>query len=658
MKRRITVWLTILATLLMILSTTVTSMAAENITKPKKFNVVFVVDASNSMNYTDAQGWRFEAIDQFLSLLSMQGNYVGTVVFNGEILAADGVSAIATKNDKQTASDIVRNATPVGYTNIGEALVKANELIANGDASLPSIILLMSDGNTEMPTGDDLQRSRDAQASAISTAKNNDTQIYCVGLNANGKVDPSELSNIASQTNGVFQIVSKADDLKDVFKEFYKLIYGTGGAEIQDVALPAVKEFVVPKIGVEEVNILIDGQPTAITLTQPSGINVDSNELNQMISKGKYFTNIKIEKPLSGTWKIELQGDPGQTVTINFIPNLNVSLVTETSDAESFKRGESIPLNTKIYSDGVEVTDNTVYQEYPATLTVTNASDVNDVRTVPAAAFEGAYKADYMFDEVGTYYVTSSIDIGYGNITGNTVMINVGNAIPKPIQPSFSFTEYCLKLGETQYAYNLNELVTDADGEQLSFVIDKAFFDADEYVLEEGILKVTPKVEKEGSFNIIAADTSGASCEVEIQLVYKNLLIYLVAGILAVILLAAIIYLIVRRIATHKKYNGTVTVEAFDNSEGERSAPMTEWPVPGPISITMINIEADSMGGIKGKFCGSNKNYVTLSLMVVAYLNGRKIRKVKIYDGCTETITSTQDGTKGVDVTFTKQENY
>ena len=440
MKKKIVAWLTLVFILITSVSMMVPSVAAENANTVRKFNVVFVVDASNSMNATDSQGWRFEAIDQFLSLLSLKGNYVGTVVFNGEILTANGVSAINSKSDKQTSSSAVKNVTPVGYTNIGEALVKANELIKNGDASLPSIILLLSDGNTEMPSNADLQRSLSAQENAISTAKNNDTQIYCVGLNANGKVDPSELSNIATQTNGVFKIVSKADDLKDVFKEFYKLIYGTGGAEIENVELPAVKEFVVPKIGVEEVNILIDGQPSSIKLTQPSGMAVSNDELNSMISKGKHFTNIKIEKPLSGTWKLELNGQPGQTVTINFIPNLNVSLVTDDNNVESYKRGENVPFVTKIVSEGVEVTDNSIYQEYPATITITNANDSSDTRTVSATALEGKYKADAVFDKTGTYYVTASIDIGYGQITGNTVSVNVGNLITKLKKDSFKFT--------------------------------------------------------------------------------------------------------------------------------------------------------------------------------------------------------------------------
>ena len=133
MKKKIVAWLTLVFVLITSVSMMIPSVAAENANTVRKFNVVFVVDASNSMNATDSQGWRFEAIDQFLSLLSLKGNYVGTVVFNGEILTADGVSAINSKSDKQTSSSAVKNVTPVGYTNIGEALVKANELIKNGE---------------------------------------------------------------------------------------------------------------------------------------------------------------------------------------------------------------------------------------------------------------------------------------------------------------------------------------------------------------------------------------------------------------------------------------------------------------------------------------------------------------------------------------------
>ena len=663
MKKKITSVMTIVLIISICLLNMMVFAEGNKITSVRKFNVVFVVDASNSMNSTDSQGWRYESIDQFMSLLSMNGNYVGSVVFNGEILSAEGVSPIENKQNKKVISDAVKNVAPSGYTNIGAALQKANELLENGDKNLPSVIILLSDGETEMPSAPETEASMAVQKNAISDAKNNGTQIYCIGLNANGRIKQDEFANISQQTNGVFQIVSRADDLKDVFKHFYKLIYGTGGAEIQGVALPSVKEFIVPEIGVEEVNILIDGQPSSVGLTQPSGVTLSADEINSMISKGEHFTNIKIEKPMGGTWKLELDGQPGQTVTINFIPNLNVSLVAKKADTESYKRGENVEVVTSIISDGNEVTDNSIYQQYPATLTITKANDASNIQTVEATAIDGKYKVNMTFDETGTYYITPSIDIGYGQISGNTININVGNMVPKPKNDRFSFTEYVLGFGKKSFIYDLNQFVTDDDGEQLTFSIDKCSFNSDEIdeeslgeISEEGILNICPLKAAQGELNIIATDESGASCEFTLEIIYKDLLKFILMVLMIAILTVIILFVIIKHIITHRAFNGSVAVVAFDEDDGEISAPMTEWPAKRPINIETINIDSNTLGGIRGTFYGTGKDYIIFSVKGTGFWNGIRARKVKIYDGCTERISSREDGTKGVEITFTKQD--
>ena len=58
------------------------SSRAEENTSANRFNVVFVIDASGSMNNTDSAKWRFEAMDLFLGLATDEGNRIGAVVFN------------------------------------------------------------------------------------------------------------------------------------------------------------------------------------------------------------------------------------------------------------------------------------------------------------------------------------------------------------------------------------------------------------------------------------------------------------------------------------------------------------------------------------------------------------------------------------------------
>lgn len=58
--------------------------ANENDASYNRFNVV-VLDASNSMNYTDPSNLRYEAVSQFTNLLAEKGNYLGGVVFSNHV---------------------------------------------------------------------------------------------------------------------------------------------------------------------------------------------------------------------------------------------------------------------------------------------------------------------------------------------------------------------------------------------------------------------------------------------------------------------------------------------------------------------------------------------------------------------------------------------
>lgn len=662
MRKRLKCGAVVLAVLVALAFNMTAATFGTQVETAKKFNVVFVLDASSSMNSTDPDGWRFDAIEQFLSLLSMEGNYAGAVTFNGDIVQEEMVSEITSNEDKDGLADVLKKTTPDGYTNIGAALVKANELLKSGDSSLPSIIILLSDGNTDMASTSKYEASIKSQKKAIEIAVKNGTGIYCVGLNANGRVKTDELKNISRKTGGKVKIVSKASDLSAVFKDFYKLIYGTGGIEL-DVKFSSKgtleENFSVPKIGVEEVNILINGTTSKITLTQPSGIDVAEAELEKMMSQGKHFTNIKIQDPLSGSWKVKLQGDPGQSIKINFVPNLDLAVKNTLEEKQVYKRNENISISAQIVSKGEAVKEASIYQEYPATITVANANDADDVKTIDAVAEKNCYIANLKFDTVGTYYVTTSVDIGYGAISGETLEINVGNIPPQAEEDTFTYTKYAFGFGEKTYTYDLNELVSDEDGEKLSFKIDASTFDDEEISIEDGIVSVTPTDTQEDMITVIATDESGASCAFTIEFYYKSLLKVLLTALGIIIAVGAIAFFVIYRSRTRKPFDGSITVTAYDYDGDGSTAPMTEYPPSRPIDIVKINHEAGRIGGIAGTFYGSGKNYVTFKVKGTAYQNGRQVSKVKIYEGCNEQISSRADNEdRGVEITYMKQDNY
>ncbi len=84
------------------------------------------------------------------------------------------------------------------------------------------------------------------------------------------------MQQLADATGGVFREVTKSRGfLQDVFNTFYDLIYGTSTITIVEDVLPDTGRletpFEVPGIGVEEVNIIVDGNTTKLSLLKPDG---------------------------------------------------------------------------------------------------------------------------------------------------------------------------------------------------------------------------------------------------------------------------------------------------------------------------------------------------------------------------------------------------
>ena len=249
----------------------VPAKAAAEENKANKYNVVFVVDESGSMLTTDKNQLRYDSLDLFLGLMSQQGNYAGTVSFDDKILHSEKLTAVNGSEGKSALSAVIReNTAKQGDTDIGGALECAvNMLDGAADADLPSAIILLTDGNTDLDNNPaavskEEETSLEKKAEAIDKAREKGYQIYSVCLNENGAADFSETQQISSATQGQAQEVKSAADLEKVLQMFYQMIYGTSPLIVNG-------EFDVPKIGVEEANIMIEGEITGVTLTGPDG---------------------------------------------------------------------------------------------------------------------------------------------------------------------------------------------------------------------------------------------------------------------------------------------------------------------------------------------------------------------------------------------------
>lgn len=643
--------------------------AADVQSESNRFNIVFVLDASNSINYTDENNLRFEAIELFSNLLAEEGNTLGGVVFSNGIDAEQPLQRISSQTDKDAVTSIFRSVVPVGYTNIGEALKRAVELIKeNGSQDLPSVIVFLSDGNTEMPTDDELVESLEKKADALYEARKNDIQIYTVCLNANGRADTSEMEQISSATGGVFEEVSSAEDLQDVFNAFYNLIYGTSTITLaDDVFTPdgtLSTPFQVPGIGVEEVNIIIAGKPHDISLVSPNGSTPNVSQVSSELC-----TFLKMKDVVPGNWTLNTVGVPGDSVKINMVYNVNLE-VEATTDVEQVQIYEHQPFKVIaiLKSGSVLANSKEQYTGYEAELNVMNAYH-ELIKTVPMITSGNGFEAELSLSE-GAYFCSASIRGNYIEKTSNELgPIAVAiqpkqevepkeipvNTPPKPIKDSVSKTVYILPFMPANLNVDLKSLATDTDGDSLQYkVVSSSFIENEDYTVSNDILTMNHFSLFKGSYDIQATDPKGESCTIELVVTSVNvgLIALILLGVAALVAIA--VFGVLLYIAFTKPFRGTISVQSYCDGVA-RGTPRS--PKRGRCKLSVFGLDPIGLDYTKSYFQATGQPYIYLITNVPVMWNGQKSSKVRIQSGAQTNISLNSDESRVLEIRFSSRMN-
>ena len=292
-----------------------------------RFNVELVLDASVSMNESDARALRFEAIRLFNNLLPNEGNSLGGVVFSTDVDREIGPQPVSGPEEKDAVVRAIRDVPlPGGWTNIGAGLDRAlDRLKENGNPELPSVIILLSDGNTAMYSDELTKAAADVRDKAVQRAAEESVPIYSICLNGNGTADLTEMERISGETGGVFTEVRRAEDLNKVFEVFYGLIYGSSSVTLADGVFPPDgilnTPFEVPGFGVEEVNIVFQGSALEARLARPDGSIYDAE-----LQRYDTFSAIKLTDIVPGEWSLQTRGISGDRIRIEVIYNTNLKV--------------------------------------------------------------------------------------------------------------------------------------------------------------------------------------------------------------------------------------------------------------------------------------------------------------------------------------------
>lgn len=641
-------------------------VSAASSSAANNMNVVFVLDGSGSMFTTDKDQLRFEALELFLGLSTESGNYMGAVVFDDTIILKQDLMPINDRAAKSSLAGEVRNAVSKGDTDIGGAVLEAVRMLKqSGNPDLPSAVILLSDGNTDLPkdkTGKKLAESEHRKAAAIDYARKKEISIHSVCLNANGKAKREELQEISDATGGTCVEVKRAKDLKEVFNQFYNIIYSTKTINLVDTQIPKSGElkvpFSIPVIGVKEANIIINtlNPDTSYNLFNPKGYGYTRAELSQMAIQAKTFTVIKIQKPQSGDWELVVRGARKDQVKIDMVYNTDLSMQLEAKPVQSQGQKQLWELSAQVWNDGEAVTQKEVYKNYPFWITVTDKTTGNSEKLDLAA--DGTKSiAEYETEGYGKYKLQAFCEVDDMKVKSNVLALQKENTKPEWKQDPIEIDKKVHLFSAGWYKLDLRELASDPEDTELDFQVADSAFAKEEVFIDDGaVLNIKIKTCGSGSLTVSASDQAGASSVVQIQIHTVSITGAILLAVLLVLLLAAFILLFPMLRSYFAVVRGTVQILAY--GEEGTDMPVTFDGEKGRMVLSR-QIHPSQDVGIRLEKCyltAGEKDSCIYFMSQEGYYtdqdDGQKKKKICIRAGIETTVSSDSDFANGIRITY------
>lgn len=501
-----------------------TPVKAEN---NNTYNIELVIDASGSLiQGSDVEGNRFTAIDIFLQTLSNQGHHVGAIVFNDNIILDEPLSAMMNQSDKFDLSKKVSKIASQGGTNIGLGLKTALQRIKEVENGNKSIILLMSDGNTDLAPETAMETSILQKKEAIEECMNENIPVYGICLNKDHSADVMEFKEITSKTQGSFLEVNSSQGLVKALRDFYSQIFQTNAKEeygMTDEKGYLRKVIDVPDHGIEELNIIIDSASKIkrLSLTKPEGIALNSNEMKGISSIiGDYYF-IKLTKPEGGTWILEVQGDPHVQIEFSYVYNSNYLVALYPKDNKTeYLKNEEIVLSASFVENNYKVTGTSNYQDYSGTLVV---EDSQQEHYYPMAKTDEGFEVTLSYEDIGNYRAYAILNCGDFEIISNPFSFSIGNGVPTFVDEKI----HIMKLFNQSSTIDLSKYFKDVEDETLSYTLISSSIDATLHQEE-----LTLQELKDGTLTIQATDSHNASVVGHLQIKVTNVLAYLIGFVI------------------------------------------------------------------------------------------------------------------------------
>lgn len=443
-------------------------------------DVVLVMDESGSMVHADEERLAIEGAKLFVDMEKSSGAGIALVEFSNQIMST-GLAEIQRQEDKDYIKGILNEVqySRTAHTDTGAGLLEAISVLDSAPVEDNKVILLFTDGNTDIDAGTPGRTTEDSLndvETAISLAEQKGYRIYCIGLNADGKVDEQRLADMAVRTGGQHKIATDVNELLDFFNAIFadidqsvkqKLAEYSADGSYQDVT------FTIENSSVMEANIAVlsSKQVEDIILYAPSGneIDLENSSGEASFENSSKYSLVKLYYPEPGEWRISVKGVSGDYIKVELIYSYNMNLAVEAESA-AVVRGDDITLAVYLISQGKKVEDAAIYQSLSGTATVTDMKS-GAVFQNPLSLSEAGngLMAAFPASECTTYNIRVHVEGNGFYRDSENFSVEV---YKNPPMTKLSEEEQISVLVNKTVELALDDYFVDADGDELSYTVE------------------------------------------------------------------------------------------------------------------------------------------------------------------------------------------
>lgn len=370
-------------------------------------DVMFVIDNSGSMLNSDPNKLALSASNLFIDMCEDSNSRIGYVMFTDKIDSSQPLTDILNFSSALKKAIASTQYQTTGDTDTALGLEKAFEMLKldalNGKSNRKPVIILLSDGNTDLPRNGGRTTEQSLAALEVIKSKLADVRvpIYTIGFNHDGTLDVKSMRDIAETTGAMAQEAKTADELPLVLRRIYGDLTGANS-----ISFPAIKATGAP----QSVDIPIENESiykATITIMSRNAVSdislksPDGNSYSESDTSGKFTTNkdpsgkytlLTLYHPVKGNWKLSFIGTKDDVVSIDLLSVYDLKLVMDIPTATFLKTDLSWHLED---AKGNKITDASLIAGLTVTLHANNDAVIKEFPKGQTSASFALQPGDY-----------------------------------------------------------------------------------------------------------------------------------------------------------------------------------------------------------------------------------------------------------------------